>query len=139
MIYGPLEHDASLDHLNTSSADIYRLMNGSQTEPGPTAFPAFADVRDVGEAHVRAYEKPKGSRYFIAAGNFQYPEVCDIIRKVLPAYASKVPDASSTATVETFKVDNEHAAKDLGIRFIQLEQTISDTATSLARLQEAKA
>lgn len=39
MIYGPLDHDASLDHLNTSSADIYRLMNGSQKEAGPTAFP----------------------------------------------------------------------------------------------------
>ena len=39
MIYGPLDHDANLEHLNTSSADIYRLMNGSQTEPGPTAFP----------------------------------------------------------------------------------------------------
>ncbi len=139
MIYGPLEHDASLDHLNTSSADIYRLMNGSQKEPGPTAFPAFADVRDVGEAHVRAYENPQSSRYFIAAGNFQYPDVCEIIKKALPAYASKVPDASLTAKAETFKVNNEHAKKDLGIRFIQLDQTISDTAKSLARLQEAKA
>ena len=39
MIYGPLDHDASLDHLNTSSADIYRFMNGSQKEPGPTRVP----------------------------------------------------------------------------------------------------
>ena len=39
MIYGPLDHDASLDHLNTSSSDIYRFMNGSQKEVGPTAFP----------------------------------------------------------------------------------------------------
>ena len=39
MIYGPLDHDANLDHLNTSSADIYRFLDGSQKEPGPTAFP----------------------------------------------------------------------------------------------------
>ena len=39
MVYGPLENDASLAHLNTSSADIYRFMNGSQKEVGPTAFP----------------------------------------------------------------------------------------------------
>lgn len=139
MIYGPLDHDASLDHLNTSSADIYRLMNGSQKEPGPTAFPAFADVRDVGEAHVRAYEKPHGSRYFITTGNFQYPDVCEIIKKALPAYASKVPDPSSTDKIETYKVNNEHARKDLGMQFTPLDQTISDTAKSLARLQEAKA
>ena len=139
MIYGPLEHEASLDHLNTSSADIYRLMNGSQKEPGPTAFPAFADVRDVGEAHVRAYESPHGSRYLITSGNFQYPDVCEIIKKALPAYASKVPDPSSTAKIETFKVNNERARKVLGMDFTPLDQTISDTAKSLAKLQEAKA
>lgn len=139
MIYGPLDHDASLDHLNTSSADIYRMMNGSEKEPGPTGFPAFADVRDVGEAHVKAYENPQGSRYFITTGNFQYPEVCEIIKKALPAYASKVPDPSSTEMVETYKVNNEHARKALGIQFTPLDQTISDTAKSLARLQEAKA
>lgn len=139
MIYGPLDHDASLDHLNTSSADIYRFMDGSQSEPGPTPFPAFADVRDVAEAHVKAYEKPQGGRYFISTGNFQYPDVCEIIKKVLPTYASKVPDPSSTERVETFKVNNEHARKELGIHFIPFEQTIGDTANSLARLQEVKA
>ena len=39
MVYGPIEHDASIAHLNTSSADIYRFMNGSTKEPGPTLFP----------------------------------------------------------------------------------------------------
>lgn len=39
MVYGPLDYDASLDHLNTSSADIFRFMNGSQKEVGPTTFP----------------------------------------------------------------------------------------------------
>ena len=137
MIYGPLDHDASLGHLNASSADIYRFMNGSQQEPGPTAFPAFADVRDVGEAHVKAYESPQSSRYFITSGNFQYPDICEIIKKVLPAYAAKVPDPSSTDKVETFRVDNEHARKELGLHFTPLDQTISDAAKSLARLEEA--
>ncbi|KAK3167213.1 hypothetical protein OEA41_010339 [Lepraria neglecta] len=139
MIYGPLDHDASLDHLNTSSADIYRFIDGSQKEAGPTAFPAFADVRDVGEAHVKAYENPQSSRYFITSGNFQYPDVCEIIRKALPAYAGKVPEPSSTEKVPTFAVNNSHARNDLGMHFIPLDQTISDTAKSLARLQEQKA
>ena len=38
-VYGPLDHDASLDHLNTGSADIFRFMNGSQREVEQTAFP----------------------------------------------------------------------------------------------------
>ena len=39
MVYGPLDHDTSLNHLNTSSADIFRFMNGSQKEVGQTVFP----------------------------------------------------------------------------------------------------
>ena len=138
MIYGPLDQGASLAHLNTSSADIYRMMNGSQKEPGPTEFPAFADVRNVGEAHVKAYEHLQGGRYLVTGGNFQYRDVCEIIKKVLPAYASKVPDPSLTPKVETFKVSNEHAKKELGITFIPLDQTITDAAKSLAKLEEAK-
>ena len=44
MVYGPLENDASLAHLNTSSADIYRFMNGSQEEVGPTTFPGNCTI-----------------------------------------------------------------------------------------------
>ena len=39
MVYGPLDHVADLDHLNTSSADIFRFMNVSQKEMGQTTFP----------------------------------------------------------------------------------------------------
>ncbi|KAL8783610.1 MAG: hypothetical protein Q9195_009331 [Heterodermia aff. obscurata] len=136
MVYGPLGDDASLAHLNTSSADIYRLMDGSAKEPGHTGFPAYADVRDTAEAHVKAYEHPKSNRYLITGGNFQYRDVCKIIKRVLPAYASKVPDPEATPEVETFKVDNSHARRELGIDFIPLEQTIGDAARSLAGLEE---
>ncbi|CAD6569534.1 MAG: methylglyoxal reductase (NADPH-dependent) gre2 [Alectoria sarmentosa] len=139
MIYGPLEHGASLESLNTSSADIYRLMNGSSKEPGPTSIPCFADVRDVGEAHVKAYESKEGGRYFISTSTFSYPQVCEIIKKALPSHASKVPDCSTTEEVETFTIDNEHAQKALGIHFTSLEKTITDTAKSLAKLETAAA
>ncbi|MCJ1277451.1 methylglyoxal reductase (NADPH-dependent) gre2 [Puttea exsequens] len=160
MVYGPLEHGADLDHLNTSSADIYRFMNGSQKEVGKTAFPgkptplaqahcwktvlmpttAFADVRDVGLAHVKAYEHAQSSRWFITTGNFQYQDVCAILKKVLPpSIASKVPDPVSKPKVDTYAVDNSHARKNLGIEFTPLEKTIGDAARSLVGLMEAKA
>ena len=104
------------------------------TEALPTT--AYADVRDVAEAHVKAYEHPKSSRYLITGGNFQYMDVCAIIKKALPAYAEKVPDPAATKRVETFKVDNSHAKRELGIEFIGLEQTIGDAARSLAGLEE---
>lgn len=47
MVYGPIIHNvSSMESLNTSSADIYRLINGSEKEVPDTAFWAFADVRD---------------------------------------------------------------------------------------------
>ncbi|CAF9939878.1 MAG: methylglyoxal reductase (NADPH-dependent) gre2 [Heterodermia speciosa] len=136
MVYGPLQDDASIAHLNTSSADIYRLMNGTSKEPGHTGFPAFADVRDVAEAHVKAYEHPNSSRYLTTGGNFQYRDVCEIIKRVLPAYASKVPDPDATERVETFGVDNGHASRELGIGFRGLEECIGDAVRSLVALEE---
>jgi hypothetical protein len=47
MVYGPVLHRVSdVKSLNTSSADIYRLINGSEKEVPDTSFWAFADVRD---------------------------------------------------------------------------------------------
>ena len=92
----------------------------------------------MGEAHVKAYENPHGSRYLITSGNFQYPDVCEVIRETLPQHANKVPDPNLTERVQTYEVDNSHARKTLGLQFTPLDQTISDTAKSLARLQEAK-
>ena len=92
----------------------------------------------MGEAHVRAYERPEGGRYLVTSGNFQYRDVCEIIRKVLPEYTSKVPDPSATDRVETFKLDNSHAERELGIKFTPLEQSIGDTARSLAKLEEQR-
>ena len=47
MAYGPLLSTFdSMEKLNTSSADIYRLYNGSLNEPPATHFWAYVHVRD---------------------------------------------------------------------------------------------
>ncbi len=47
MVYGPVVHHVNdVKSLNTSSGDIYRLINGSEKEVPDTSFWAFADVRD---------------------------------------------------------------------------------------------
>lgn len=47
MVYGPLlQGFDSMRKLNTSSADIYRLFNGSSKEVPNTVFWAYVDVRD---------------------------------------------------------------------------------------------
>jgi hypothetical protein len=47
MVYGPLlQGFDSMSKLNTSSADIYQLFNGSLKEVPDTDFWAYVDVRD---------------------------------------------------------------------------------------------
>jgi nucleoside-diphosphate-sugar epimerase len=47
MVYGPVASEFdSMAKLNQSSADIYRLFNGSEKSVPEDAFPAEADVRD---------------------------------------------------------------------------------------------
>jgi nucleoside-diphosphate-sugar epimerase len=141
MVYGPLEHSVTdLSHLNTSAADIYRLINGTTKEVPETAFPAFVDVRDVGEAHARAYETAGAAqqRYFIVSGNMSHQQICDIIREEVPEVKGKVPVGTpGSKGPETYWVSNAKAKKELGMDFISLRQCIKDTVNSLVKLEKS--
>lgn len=141
MVYGPPHHAVpDMSKLNTSSADIYRFINGSTKEIGDTAFPLYVDVRDVATAHLKAYELPEASnqRFAVSSGNFTYQRVCDIIRAKFPELKSKVPEGNpGEAFPDFFSLSNEKAKKVLGIEFIGLEQMLVDTVKSLLELEKA--
>lgn len=122
-------HD--LKSLNTSSADIYRLINGSEKEAPSTAFFAFVDVRDVAEAHLKAYalKQAGGQRFFTTGGRFTYQQICDVIRKNYPELAAKgrTPEGKpGDYGPESYDVSNAKASKELGIRFRDLETCVKD-------------
>ncbi|EXJ81899.1 dihydroflavonol-4-reductase [Capronia coronata CBS 617.96] len=142
MVYGPiLHHVPSLDKLNTSSADVYRLMNGSLKEVPPTTFYAWADVRDVAEAHRLAYEKPEaaGQRFFITGGNFVYQQFCDIIRKNVPEVRDRTPVGKPGTGVgdDVYRVNGSKAERVLGLKYTSMEQCVTDTARSLLELEKS--
>ena len=143
MVYGPCDHVVpDLNKLNTSSADVYRFINGSTKEPGDTSFPLCVDVRDVGEAHLKAYEVPEagGQRFPTTCGNFTYQRVCDIIREEFPELREKVPEGTPGAPYPpSFDMSVEITRKVLGIEFIGLKQCIVDTVKSLLELEKAAA
>lgn len=140
MVYGPAAHTIdSLDKLNTSSADIYRLCNGSEKTVPDTQFFAWVDVRDVGEAHRLAYEKPEaaGERYFITNGNFTYQQICDIIRKDFPEKRSLTPEGTPGAPLpDVYKVSNAKAKAELGLSFHSLETCIHDQVAEFLELEK---
>ncbi|KAL9057031.1 MAG: hypothetical protein Q9162_002579 [Coniocarpon cinnabarinum] len=140
MVYGPPAYEPDMKRIKSSVGDASRFMNGTTTEPGPTLVPAFVDVRDVAEAHLRAYEKEglKG-RYLLTAGEFQYVDICRILREQVPRLRDKVPDPEQTVKVETFKIDGERAKTELGMKLRPLSESIADTATWLMQAQQTQA
>lgn len=139
MVYGPAFHTiSSLEHLNTSSADIYRLMNGSEKTVPKTQYFAFCDVRDVGEAHARAYEthESAGQRYFCTAGGYTYQQVCDIIREDFPEKKALVPEGEAGDPVDRYKVDNSKIKKELGMTFKDLKTCIDDQVREFIEIEK---
>lgn len=140
MIYGPSTQTIeSMDKLNTSIADIYRLFNGSTKEVPPTAFWNYVDVREVGQAHLKAYEAPEaaGQRYFCTAGLYSYQRICDIIRKDFPELRDTTPEGNVGEPItDVFQVDNSKIQRELGIKFRTLEETIHDTVANLLELEK---
>jgi len=130
MVYGPAAQTIDdLSHLNTSSADIYRLINGSEKTVPETSFFAWVDVRDVGEAHARAYELPEaaGQRYFMVSGQYTYQQICDIISKNFPEKRDLIPEGQPGAPFpNVYGVDNSKAKRELGMTFRSLEESIVD-------------
>jgi len=146
MVYGPnINATTNLAKLNTSSADIYRLMspNSKSTDPVPSnVFWSWVDVRDVAEAHLKAYQvsEASGQRFFVTGGNFSYQQFVDILREKVPEIKDRVPvgtPGSGFGGVELYGVDNSKSQKVLGLKYHELEQTVVDSARAFLELEKS--
>jgi nucleoside-diphosphate-sugar epimerase len=140
-ILGPLLNTpSSMSKLNESSEVMYNLINGSQNEIPATDFAAFADVRDVAQAHLLSYELDTaiGQRFIIAGGKFSYQSVADYIRKSIPELRNATPEGNPGAgeKEETYCADGIKAEKVLGLKYTSLEATSVDTAWALVKMEK---
>ena len=140
MVYGPNAHYVdSLDKLNTSSKHIWNLINGTQTSVPPTGFPAFADVRNLAVAHQLVLESPESAnkRFIITSGPFMNQQFCDIIRARFPSLKDKVPVGQPNEPFpEFYRVSNDRATKELGMKWIPFADTVKDAVESLLDIQQ---
>ncbi|KAE8162275.1 hypothetical protein BDV40DRAFT_312561 [Aspergillus tamarii] len=144
MIYGPNINATHVSQLNITSADVYRLMSpdSKPSDPIPdNGFWSWVDVRDVAQAHLRAYEVPEagGERFFICAGNYSYQQIADILREKVPAVKDRVPvgkPGSGFGGVELYKPDAGKSQRILGLRYRGLEESIIDSACSFLALEK---
>lgn len=100
---------------------------------------AWADVRDVADAHVAAllaHGKEGGveDRFLAAAGTYDYHEICDIIERHFPELVKEGGTPRSADTGETpyhYKINNTKVKNELGVKLRGLEESIVDTVKSL--------
>lgn len=141
LVFGPVVHHlASLDSINTSNERLVGIVQGKwkqETLPETGIF-LWVDVRDVAEAHVRAFEKPElgGKRLFTTAGYFSNREILAAVRKNFPELKDKLPAEDVTGgdyppKDKLLGFDNSETTKSTGIQWTPLEKTVTDTVKSL--------
>lgn len=140
MVFGPNTHYvSSLNALNTSSANIWGLIDGTTKDVPYTGFPAFADVRDLAEAHRRAFElqQAAGQRYIITTSAFTNQQICDIVRDEYPQLRDRVPVGNTGETLPSmYCVDNTKATEQLGLKWTPLRETVKASVDSLLQLEK---
>jgi nucleoside-diphosphate-sugar epimerase len=78
LVFGPGEHDVTLDSLNESNAQIWRIITGAkESKIPPTVVWRWVDVRDVAAAHVAAIDPSvRGNqRFLVSGGEFNWQKV----------------------------------------------------------------
>ncbi|CAL5426115.1 unnamed protein product [Camellia sinensis] len=125
MVIGPLLQPT----INTSSAAILNLINGSQTYPNASF--GWINVKDVANAHIQAYEIPSANgRYCLVERVTHYSEVVNTLHKLYPSFQLPEKSTDDKPLMPTYQVSKQKA-KTLGIDFISLEEGLKETVESL--------
>ena len=148
-VFGPVYDD----DMSTSVELVKKIVDGS-IPLIPDMGICVTDVRDVGEAHVRALEAPaevvRGERFPTSQKFLWIREMADIVCARVPEYAGKVPRRRMPDWLVKFlalfmpemkqikgelgnvrDVSGRHTEERLGFTFIPAEQTLEDTVRSL--------
>ncbi len=150
-VFGPVFDD----DLSTSVEMVKKVMDGS-IPMAPNMGIGITDVRDVAEAHVRAIEAPaekvRGERFPTSEKFMWIEEMAETLRARAPELAAKTPTrrmpdflvkllALFMPEMQQIKgelgnvrdVSGKHTEDVLGFTYIPAEQTLEDTARSLAQ------
>ena len=148
-VFGPVYDD----DMSTSVEMVKKIVDGS-IPLIPNMGICITDVRDVGEAHVRALEAPaetvRGERFPTSQKFMWIREMADTIRARVPQHAGKVPTRRMPDWLAKFlalfmpemrqikgelgnvrDVSGRHTEEKLGFTYIPAEQTLEDTVKSL--------
>ncbi|KAK0716211.1 hypothetical protein B0H67DRAFT_582628 [Lasiosphaeris hirsuta] len=138
MVFGPVVHPVGgVAELNDSAAVLWRAAEGR--EPRPVARVAFwVDVRDLAVAHVQALLRPEagGKRFLVASPErFNYALVAKIVSEEFEFARARVVEGSLVPD-QTKDIDGETAARELGISYRRLRESVVDLVAQISKKQE---
>lgn len=156
-VFGPVYDE----DMSTSVEMVKKIIDGS-IPLIPNMGICITDVRDVGEAHIRALEAPaetvRGERFPTSQKFLWIREMADTIRARVPQHAGKVPTRRMPDWLAKFlalfmpemrqikgelgnvrDVSGRHTEEKLGFTYIPAEQTLEDTVKSLVEKGIVKA
>ncbi|CAN1813529.1 Phenylacetaldehyde reductase [Linum perenne] len=114
----------------TFSAEMVLNLVNAGNATYPSYYYWSVDVRDVAEAHVKAFETESAhGRYCLVGSNADFPQVLQIIHQLYPTIdlPNKCEENDSVTKVATFKASQKKAEEGLGMKFIPLEVSLRDT------------
>ena len=134
MVYGPPIHDVNRDKgvagLNTSVKVLVTNITGEEPsfkpKVGIPGLPAWVDVRNVAQAHVRSLGLPKGtSERFLLCGGMAYYE--DGLRGLRANGTKGLGEVGEKIDKNKhFSIDARKAGEVLGLEWIAFEKTVED-------------
>ncbi|KAL5711012.1 hypothetical protein ACHQM5_021512 [Ranunculus cassubicifolius] len=114
--------------VNSSAQFILNLINGSQTYKNITL--GWVDVRDVGNAHILAFEAPSSEgRYIVMERVAHYSEIVKILHELYPDIQLPGKCADDKPFPSNYQVSRQKV-ESLGIDLIPLEVSLRDIVES---------
>ncbi|KAI3449983.1 hypothetical protein Pfo_006648 [Paulownia fortunei] len=133
LVIGPLLQPT----LNTSSAVMLNLLNGSETFLNATY--GFVNVKDVANAHILAFENPSANgRYIMVESVAHFSEIVKMLRELYPTIPVAEKCADDKPFAPMYQVSSKRA-ESIGVEFIPLKESLKETVESLIEKNFLKA
>ncbi|CAL1707943.1 unnamed protein product [Somion occarium] len=134
--YPMINELSSPSSANASLAEWYQAILESAKSPEElkTSGNAWADVRDIALAHVRAIQQPEAEgRITVSADSFNWHDWVDVVHSLNPSpyppnsYVQSDPSYDPKTAVRLLNFDTTKARRVLGIdKYISMEQSARD-------------
>ena len=142
MIYGPPIHEVDkskgIAGLNTSIKRLVESITGTDPAFAPKvatpSLPAWVDVRDVADAHLKALKLPEGtSERFLLCGGVDYFEdgLTDLRKQSKKGLGEEGAHCDPS---KHYALDCSKAEKMLQLKFMPFKKTVTDAWTSMEQL-----